>query len=241
MSSKNFILNDGDPFPNKDTMIFGSFSGSPGNIGAKFFNDYFKKNNINAIYLPLKGYSPEKIMELAVSLNMKGFAISSPFKAKIFDYLRKRANNIHDLYANEIILNNTNTVILYNDRFFSFNTDVTSISRLALELGDKNNYCLIGTENGAYFNSWKFALTRLNINYSTINCGRNDMITASHFSNIENSDILVNCTPSVIIIPRKIKNNIIYVDVNPNTEFGAKLAKYQAEEQLEIYSEYFLK
>ena len=35
---------------NKDTKIYCSFSENPGNNGGMFFNDAFKRNNIDAIY-----------------------------------------------------------------------------------------------------------------------------------------------------------------------------------------------
>ena len=68
---------------NKNTEIYCSFSSNPGNNGCVFFNEAFKKKNINAIYKSFYSNDIYESIKAVKSLGIKGFAVSMPFKINI--------------------------------------------------------------------------------------------------------------------------------------------------------------
>ena len=72
---------------NKETKIYCSFSSNPGNNGCVFFNGKFQELNINAIYKSFYSDDIKKSIEAVKSLDIKGFALSMPFKIEALDYV----------------------------------------------------------------------------------------------------------------------------------------------------------
>ena len=108
---------------NKDTKIFGSFSTQPGNNGCEFFNKKFYTNNINAIYKSFYSDNIQQSIEAVKILDIKGFAVSMPFKIEVLKYV-----NEIDIVAQEIgsantIINKHSFFIIYMFRnYFDNNT-----------------------------------------------------------------------------------------------------------------------
>jgi hypothetical protein len=120
----------------KDTKIYGSFSTSPGNNGCLFFNNAFQKYQINAIYKSFYSDNIENSINSAKHLGFGGFAVSSPFKIKIIDFLdeyQKRLiidslpAKVYSTVLNNIIKNKEKILIFNNpilDKFrFNFLTN----------------------------------------------------------------------------------------------------------------------
>ena len=72
---------------NKDTKIYCSFSSNPGNNGCEFFNNKFQDQNINAIYKSFYSDNIEDSIKAVKTLDIKGFAISMPFKVEVLNYV----------------------------------------------------------------------------------------------------------------------------------------------------------
>lgn len=200
---------------NKDTKIYGSFSNNPGNNGCQFFNKGFKKHNIDAIYKSFFSDDIEKTITSTKHLNFSGFALSTPLKKKIYDYL--------DEYDDSVIkIGAANTVLIRNGKLFGFNTDWVGVYNF---FKDKNfnHINIIGA--GGFASSIMYAFSKLNISFSI--CGRNDIENVDSVQN----EYFINATPVEI---KSNKNHIL--DARPFTDFGKEIFKLQAKEQFKIYT-----
>jgi shikimate dehydrogenase len=204
---------------NKDTMIFGSFSTNPGNLGCKYFNEKFNKNKINAIYKSFQINSIENGIKAMKTLNLKGVGISMPFKQEVIKYI----DIIDDITRNTGVCN---TVINNNNKLYGYNTDYHALIEFLKDKNYKHMYIL---GNGGYSKTLQCVCKQLNIQF--------EIITRSNWHKINyiNNDIVFNCTP----LENYILPSNTYIDCITTSETGKLLAKYQAEKQYDIYKNMF--
>lgn len=79
---------------NKDTKIYCSFSSNPGNNGCEFFNNKFQDQNINAIYKSFYSDNLKNSIKAVKILDIKGFAISMPFKIEVLNYVDELSKEV---------------------------------------------------------------------------------------------------------------------------------------------------
>ncbi len=207
---------------NKDTLIFGSFSSNPGNNGCIYFNGKFEADNINAIYKSWKITSIENALKAMKTLDIKGVGISMPFKESVLSYIDEMDDNVKTIGV-------CNTIINKNNRLIGYNTDYYAINKYLLEKQYKHIYIL---GNGGYSKTIQYTCKRLNISY--------EIITRKNWFEINKikDGIIFNATPLENIY-NNINSSNIYIDCIPTTETGKILAKYQAEQQYNIYKTSF--
>ena len=202
---------------NKDTKLFGSFSKSPGNKGAQFFNKAFHEHGVNAIY---KAYYIEDIeqgVQAAKTLNFGGFAVAMPHKRDILPFLDEI-----DSIAQEI--GTVNTVVNTGGIFKGFNTDYLGICEIfpILDLKD----CVVVGDGGLAASVF-FYLQKGMIAYK--------MITRVNWSELDSLKdcTVINCTP--VSLSHIAKDNLV-IDLRVGEVFGDLLHKYQAKEQFRLYT-----
>lgn len=209
-------------FIDKNTNLFGSFSINPGNNGCKFFNEYFDKHGINAIYKSFKVENIENGIISAKTLNIKGFAVSSPHKQTIIKYLDFCDDSVNEIGA-------CNTVINYKNKLFGYNTDFIAVREYLLsfnnKLGPKKMYIL---GSGGYSKTVQYVCKLLDIHFILIKRANWDSLF-----NLKET-IIFNCTP-VENLDLKIDSSNVFIDCIPTTESGLILSGKQAEKQLELY------
>lgn len=205
---------------NKDTLLFGSFSKTPGNTGCFIFNKCFLHCNINAIY---KSFFIDNLNDAIISakcLKFSGFALSMPYKTEIIPYLDS---------VDEIVkkTNSCNTVVIKNGKLMGYNTDYYAIYDFLSDYAETDKILYI-LGNGAYSNNVKICCEELKISYNIIKRNTWDQIKI-----IENS-IIFNCTPveNISYMPSNI-----FIDCCVNSKTGKLLALKQAKLQFEIYNE----
>ena len=196
---------------NKDTKIYCSFSSNPGNNGCVFFNNKFQENNINAIYKSFYSNDIKKSVEAVKILDIKGFAISIPFKVEILKYVDEIDIAVKEIGAANTITNN-------NGYLKAYNTDWLGIKNYFLEGIDFLN--ILG--NGGFSKAVQYFCNTKNIPYNVITREKWNII-----SNLEG--YIFNATPIDIIT----KGNLI--DGRPHTPQGKIISSLQAEEQYKIY------
>jgi shikimate dehydrogenase len=201
---------------NKDTKIYGSFSENPGNNGCIFFNNAFKKYNINAIYKSFYSNNIQLTIQSVKHLEFSGFALSMPHKISVIPFL----DNL-EFAANKI--GAVNTVIIKNKKLVGYNTDYLGIIDFFSYINITNNIYIIG--NGGFSRAIQYVCKKININYKII-----DRSNISDLDNIFNQTI-INATPVDILS----KNNKI-IDLRPHTEYGKLVSKYQAIHQFKLYT-----
>ena len=198
---------------NKDTKIYCSFSSNPGNNGCNSFNSEFQKHGTNAIYKSFYSDDIKKSIEAVKSLDIKGFALSMPFKVEALDYV----DEIEDS-AKEV--GSINTVINKDGYLTGYNTDWIAVKKY-FEVRELKSIYIIG--NGGFSKAVQYACDIMNIQFEIITRDNWELICKL------NNQTLFNATPIYI----KTDNHLI--DARPTEIAGKTIAKYQAEEQLKIY------
>jgi shikimate dehydrogenase len=197
---------------NKDTKIFCSFSSSPGNNGCNYFNKRFQEDGINAIYKSFYSDDICKSIEAVKTLDIKGFAVSMPFKSKVLDYV----DNIDEISQ---IIGAANTVTNVNGILTAYNTDWLGFSKYVLESIDF--LTILG--NGCFSKAIQYACNKKNIQYQ--------IITRKDWDKVYDLEGYVfNATPV------DVDTKAHLIDSRPFTIQGKIIAKLQAEEQYKIYT-----
>ena len=199
---------------NKDTKIYCSFSSNPGNNGCIFFNGEFERNGIDAIYKPFYSDDIKKSIEAVRSLDIKGFALSMPFKIESLDYV----DEVEDSARN---IGSINTVVNKDGYLKGYNTDWIGVKKY-FEIKRFDSIYIIG--NGGFSKSVQYTCDIMDIKLS--------IITRKNWRLIDELDdtVLFNATPI------NIKTNNLLIDGRPYTDTGREIALYQAKEQFKIYT-----
>lgn len=225
----NTIIEQFDPFPNKDTKLFGSFSENPGNTGCKFFNEGFKKHGINAIYKSFKVDDIEEAIKAAKTLKMWGYAIASPFKIKAYKSFYQRYS-IYDTITKSVgAINTAVRDDRYIDSYIGHNTDILGTTHLLKHWSDfsgRLHVDIIGTGGLA-----SAVLTSCN------NLGLSATIwkRETYWGDIVSlkDRLIYNCTP--LALEFLSKNNIL-IDCRIGTSGGDILFDIQAKAQFKLYT-----
>jgi len=123
-----------------NTKIYLSISKSPNICGSEYYNNLFKKNKINSIYLPLKINNQKHFDKLFLFLknnimNFGGASISMPFKEHVIKHLDLKDKSVNTSF-------NANT-ILFKKKTIGFNTDFIAIKNMK-QFKKIKNIILIG-------------------------------------------------------------------------------------------------
>tara|TARA_R100001015_G_C4598236_1_gene153303 strand:- start:426 stop:1055 length:630 start_codon:yes stop_codon:yes gene_type:complete len=203
---------------NKDTKIYGSFSSNPGNNGCEFFNNKFQSQNINAIYKSFYSDNIEDSIKAVKSLDIKGFAVSMPFKVEVLNYVDELSKEVKHIGAANTIVNNRGYLKAYNtDWVGAYKYLLKRIDPLLLSPPLK----ILG--NGGFSKAVQYACSLLKLNFEIIE--RNQWDLVPHLKGI-----IFNCTPV------EVSTKGFLIDGRPSTPNGKKIATLQANEQYKIYT-----
>ena len=199
---------------NKDTKIYCSFSSNPGNNGCVFFNGKFQELNINAIYKSFYSNDIKKSIEAVKSLDIKGFALSMPFKIKALDYVDEVEDSARKIGS-------INTIVNKNGYLKGYNTDWIGVKKYFVTRRFDSLY-IIG--NGGFSKSVQYTCDVMDIGF--------EVITRENLNILEELEdkIIFNATPV------DINTDNFLIDGRPHTDTGREIALYQAKEQFKIYT-----
>mgnify|MGYP003134199255 CR=1 FL=1 len=200
---------------NKDTKIYCSFSSNPGNNGCVFFNNAFKKKNINAIYKSFYSNDIYESVKAVKSLDIKGFAVSMPFKIDVLNCVDEQDDAVTTIGSANTIINDTGY-------FKAYNTDYLGVMEYLKTLNISHLHIL---GNGGFSKAVQYACKLLEINYVIITRGSWGIIDGLQ------NETLFNATPIDVI---SMNNDVI--DGRPFTETGKKIALEQAKIQFKLYT-----
>ena len=199
---------------NKETKIYCSFSSNPGNNGCIFFNSEFKELNMNAIYKSFYSDDIKKSIEAVKSLDIKGFALSMPFKIEALDYVDEVEDSARKIGS-------INTVVNEDGHLKGHNTDWVGVKKY-FETQRFNSLYIIG--NGGFSKAVQYTCNVMDIGF--------EIITRENWNIIEELEdkIIFNATPV------DVNTDNFLVDGRPYTDTGKEIALYQAKEQFKIYT-----
>ena len=199
----------------KDTKIYCSFSSNPGNNGCVFFNEAFKEKNINAIYKSFYSNNIYESVKAVKSLDIKGFAVSMPFKIDVLDYVDEQDDST-------ITIGSANTIVNDNGWLKAYNTDYLGVMEYLKTLSINHLYIL---GSGGFSKAIQYACKLLEVNYTIISRSNWNLIKS-----LEN-ETLFNATPVDVI-----STDNIVIDGRPFTNAGKKISLEQAKIQFKIYT-----
>ena len=211
---------------NKDTEIYCSFAKNAGNTGCQMMNSAFYYYGLNKIYKSFSVDNIEDAINAVKTLNIKGFAITMPYKKQVLNYV--------DEIDESAKIGAANTVINNNGKLKAYNTDWLAALECLSEYKHKanwNEFYILG--NGGYATAVKAAADDLDMPY--INITRDNW---SDLSNIKNS-LIYNCTP-IEGLNHKYwgsNGNNVFIDCIVTTKTGRKLATMQAAHQFKLYTD----
>lgn len=202
---------------NKDTSIYGSFAKKAGNKGCALFNSAFEFYGMNAIY---KSFSVDDIKwatAAALCLDIKGFAVTMPYKTDILSCVSDHSEEVSDIGA-------ANTVVNKNGKLKAYNTDYLAAKTILSEAPKKPLYIL---GDGGYSKAVQYAAKSIGLEYEIIK-----RINWGDIGNIADS-IVYNCTPEKNI---KVAYSNNFIDCSVDSDTGRRLGKIQAGHQFELYT-----
>mgnify|MGYP003625580129 FL=1 len=206
---------------NKDTEIYCSFAKKAGNTGCQMMNSAFYYHGLNKIY---KSFSVDNIKDAVNSvktLNIKGFAITMPYKKEILKFVDEVDDSVRLIGATNTVLNKDGILKAYNTDFLAARKFLQNYD---YKLYFSNTYVL---GNGGYAAAVKTAIKHYGIEPI--------VITRDNWHIIENikDSLIYNCSP-VENLPIHESNKFINCIVTTKT--GLKLATTQAAHQFKLYT-----
>ena len=203
----------------KDTEIYCSFAEKAGNTGCQMMNTAFFYYGLNKIYKSFSVNNIEEAVSAVRTLNIKGFAITMPYKVDVLKYVDEMDDSVKEIGA-------SNTVLNKNGKLSAYNTD-SYAAMIYLELFDnKKPLYIIG--NGGYAKAVKWGAKQNNFNVENITRDNWDELF-----DIKNS-VVYNCTP--IDITDWIDKSNDFINCLVTTQTGFDLASMQASKQFELYT-----
>ena len=203
---------------NKDTEIYCSFAKEAGNTGCQMMNTAFHYYGLNKIYKSFSVNSIEKAVDTVRTLNIKGFAITMPFKTEVLDYVDELSADVKNIGAANTVINNDGYLTAYN-------TDYLAAKEVLDEWYRHKDLHILG--NGGYAAAVLTAARDLGFN--------TNVITRNNWSKIKDIklSLIYNCTPLDNI---EFDKSNTFIDCLVTTETGKKLAGIQAAHQFKMYT-----
>ena len=202
---------------NKDTKIYCSFAKEAGNVGCQVFNSAFNYYGLDAIYKSFSVNNIKSAVDSVRTLDIKGFAITMPFKVEVIDYLDELESGVQSIGA-------VNTVINDNGYLIGYNTDYLAAKEVLDECLGFDLYIL---GNGGYSRAVQQAAKDLGY--------KPNIISRSNWKDIKNikDSIVYNCTP---IRKIKVDKSNEFIDCIVSTPTGKRLSWIQASHQFKLYT-----
>ena len=125
----------------KDTEIYCSFAEKAGDTGCQMMNTAFYYHGLNKIYKSFSVRSIEDAVKSVLTLGIKGFAITMPYKVEVLKYVHDMEDSVKEIGA-------ANTVINTNGRLHAYNTDAYAAKKFLSNYDNRKPLVILG--NGGY-------------------------------------------------------------------------------------------
>ncbi len=205
---------------NKDTEIYCSFAKTAGNTGCQMINSAFYYHGLNKIYKSFSVDNIDDAVNAVRTLNIKGFAITMPYKKQVLEYV--------DSIDSSAKIGAANTVINNSGKLKAYNTDWMAALECLNHYKNKSakwkDFYILG--NGGYATAVKAAADDLEMPYTNIT--RENWDDINHIQD----GLVYNCTP----VENLDLGSNIFIDCIVTTVTGRKLATRQAAHQYELYT-----
>ena len=204
---------------NKDTEIYCSFAKEAGNTGCRLMNTSFYYYGLNKIYKSFSIDNIEDAVNSVRTLDIKGFAITMPFKMEVLKYVDTTDAIVSQIGA-------ANTVINEDGRLLAYNTDAYAAMAYLDLYDNKKPLYVIG--DGGYGKAVKWAARGSKFDVRNITRDNWDELF-----DIKDSTVY-NCTP--VDITDWVHKSNDFIDCRVTSQTGLDLATLQASKQFELYT-----
>ena len=107
---------------NKDTEIYCSFAKEAGNTGCQMMNTAFYYYGLNKIYKSFSVSNIQDAVNSVLTLGIKGFAITMPYKIEVLDYVGVYDTGVEEIGAANTVINDDGVLKAYNTDYFAAKT-----------------------------------------------------------------------------------------------------------------------
>ena len=204
----------------KDTEIYCSFAKTSGNTGCQKMNSAFYYYGLNKVYKSFSINNIEDAVNAVKTLNIKGFAITMPYKIQVLDCMGAQdfcADNVVEIGAANTVINNDGVLTAYNTDYLAAKTVLSRYEGIDLYI--------LG--NGGYSKAVQYASKSLGYNPIVVTRENWDIV-----DNIQHNSIVYNCTPLEDV---SVKSKY-FIDCIVTTKTGKELATLQASHQFKLYT-----
>jgi shikimate dehydrogenase len=211
------------PWPNRDTVVCGSFAGCAGNSGATIMNAAFRRLNLNYLYLPFSVENIGLAISAMLTLEIRGAGITMPHKKEAARLIK----NLGTLAWPADEIGAINTVVNDDGRLCGYNTDYAAARQMLVPC-QSQPLTVLG--NGGLAQAVLCAARNLKMkNVWTI--------TRRNWADIKATDCgtVFNCTP-VKRDDIDVDSRVDYIDCDVATPTGKKMAAIQAAGQFYLYT-----
>jgi shikimate dehydrogenase len=156
-------------------------------FSAKYFNEKFFKEEIDAQYLNFELNNISEFPTLIRKQKLSGINITIPYKESIIPFLDKLSNEAKEIGA-------VNTVEFIDGKLAGHNTDIIGFTQSIIPILESRNKALILGSGGAA-KAVELALRKLNIKYKTVS--RNSSFDYQDITKQDtvSHNIIINTTP----------------------------------------------
>ena len=206
----------------KDTEIYCSFAEKAGNTGCQMMNTAFYYYGLNKIYKSFSVDNIEDAIKSVLTLGIKGFAITMPYKIEVLDYVDEMDESTSEIGA-------ANTVINTDNNLSAYNTDAYAAKTFLRDYNNQKELYILG--DGGYSKAVTWAAKKNGFDIKKV--------TRENWSDLQSikSSIIYNCTPIDISHPMlQIDKSNDMINCLVETETGKQLAKLQASKQFYLYT-----
>ena len=204
----------------KDTEIYCSFAKTSGNTGCQMMNSAFYYYGLNKVYKSFSINNIEDAVNAVKTLNIKGFAITMPYKTQVLDCMGVQDScdaSVVEIGAANTVINNDGVLTAYNTDYLAAKTVLSRYEGIDLYI--------LG--NGGYSKAVQYASKSLGYNPIVVTREKWDIV-----DNIQRNSIVYNCTPLEDV---SVKSKY-FIDCIVTTKTGKELANLQASHQFELYT-----
>ena len=215
---------------NSSTELYCSFAKTAGNTGCQMMNTAFYYYGLNKVYKSFSVDDIESAVSAVKTLDIKGFAITMPYKIDILPFLDTLSDEVSEIGACNTVLNKDGVLIGYNTDSFAAMKFLgkTNFNGPPMSPNPKKEKRLFIIGDGGYSKAVQYAAYQLRLAYNVITREAwNDI------PGIKNS-VIYNCTP--VDLALDIDNSNIFINCLTSSKTGTELANMQASKQFELYT-----
>jgi shikimate 5-dehydrogenase len=182
-------------------------------------NTAFYYYGLNKIYKSFSVDNIEDAIKSVLTLDIKGFAVTMPYKVKVLRYVHDKKDSVREIGS-------ANTVLNTNGRLTAYNTDSYAATIFLDGYDNRKKLYIVGDGGYARAVTWAAEDCRFHV----------ESVTRENWNELYDirDSVVYNCTP--VDITDMIHKSNDFINCLVETETGKKLARLQASKQFELYT-----